>query len=125
DPPLAIGTVEHVRRVHRARGERLLGCELELRRCQRADERKALAEGAAGVEVRRERDRRTGVDERATTWHGAAEEERARRQQDTSDLALGARRSALLPGCLEVVDGARPQLDRERDRARLRELVSV
>ena len=89
------------------------------------DEREALAERAAGVEVRRERDRSARVDERAGRRHRTRKEERAGGQQHTSHVALGQRGDTLWPGRLEVVDRTRAELDRERNRTRLRELVTM
>src|SRR5207248_5639017 len=88
-------------------------------------ERKALAERAAGVEVGRERDHGSGVDERAGGRHRPAEEERTRREEHRGDVARRKHPDALGPGGLEMVDGARAELDRERYRTELRELVAV
>ena len=97
EPALAVGAAEHVRRVHGARGQGLLGRHGQLRRGERADEREALAERAARVEVRRERDGRARVEERAGGRHRAVEEQRARRQQDAGDVARRERRGAAAP----------------------------
>ena len=119
EPPEPVGAAEHVRRVDRAGRERLRRRELQLRRRERAAERQALAERAARVEVGRERDGRAGIDERAARRHRPAEEERARGQQHADDVARGERAHAVGARRLEVVDRARPELDRERDRAAL------
>ena len=87
-------------------------------------DRKALAERAAGVEVGRERDRRAGVDERAAGRHRAAQD-RARRPEQHAVTSLGRAPRRLRARSLEVVDGARAELDRQRDRADLGELVAV
>jgi len=50
-------------RVDGHRAERFLGRKPELRARERRDDREALAERAAGVEVRRESDDRAGIDE--------------------------------------------------------------
>ena len=62
---------------------------MQLRAGERADERQARRERAARVEVGRERDRRTGVDERPARGHRPVEEERARREQHADDVARG------------------------------------
>ena len=85
----------------------------------------ALAERAARVEVRRERDGRAGVDERARGRHRPVQEERARREEHSHDVARREHRDAGGPRRLEVIDGSRSELGRERDRAGLRELVAV
>ena len=121
----AVGQPEDVRGVHGARRERLLGSEAELRAGERADDREALAVGAAGVEVRRERDRRARVGERAAGRHRAVQVERGDREQHADDVARGQRRDALRARGLEVVDRARAELDRQPDRADLVELVAV
>src|SRR5205823_3991607 len=105
--------------------ERLGGRELELRRRERAAQRQALAEGAAGVEVGRERDGRARLDERAAGRRRPSEEERTRRQEDRDDRTG---RERLDPSCarrLEMVDRARAELHSERYRALLGELVAV
>ena len=78
-----------------------------------------------GVEVRRERDRGARVDERAAGRHRPVQEERARRAGARRRRRSRRARDAVRPGRLEVVDRPRAELDRERDRARLRELVAV
>ena len=57
--------------------------------------------------------------------HRTAEEKRARRQQHAGDIAPCERADAGGARRLEVVDRARAELERERDRAALRELVAV
>ncbi len=116
---------EDVGRVDRDGGQGLLGSQVELGAGERADERQARRERAARVEVRRERDRGAGVGERPARRHRPIEEERARRQEHAHDVARGERPDSGSTRRLEVVDRARPQLDRERDRAALRELVAV
>ena len=123
--PFAVGPAEDVRRVDGAGRERLSRRKPELRARERADERQALAERAARVEVRGQRDRAACVDERAAGRHRAAEEERARRQEDAHDVALRERSHAVRARRLEMVDRPGSELDRERDRSRLRELVAV
>ena len=125
ETPHAVGPSEDVRRVHRARGERLGRREPKLRARERADEREALAERAPRVEVGRERDRGAGVDERAAGRHRPAEEERAHGEQHADDVGARERGRALGSGRLEMVDGACPELDRERNGTRLAELVAV
>jgi hypothetical protein len=98
---------------------------VELRARQRTDERQALAEGTAGVEVGRKRNRRTGVGERSGGRHRAVEEERTGGEYHRCDVAPCERADAALAGCLEVVDRARAELDREVDRSELVELVPV
>ena len=88
-------------------------------------ERQALAERAARVEVGGERDGGAGVDEGAPRRHRPAEEERARREQDADDVARRERPHAVRSRRLEVVDRPRAELDRERDRTLLGELVAV
>ncbi len=105
--------------------ERFFRRERHLRRRERADEREALAERAARVEVGRERDSSARVDERACGRHRAVQEERARREEDTGDVARGERDDSCRSGRLEVIHRARAELDRERDRTRLGELVAV
>ena len=63
-----------------------VGTEPELRARERARDGQALAVGAPGVEVRRERDRRASVDERAGRRHRSPEEERGDREQHTDDV---------------------------------------
>ena len=60
----------------------------------------------------------------ARARHRPAEEERACGQQDADDVARASAPRRLARG-LEVVDRARAELDRERDRAGLRELVAM
>ena len=86
---------------------------------------KALAECAAGVEVRREGDGGTGVDERTSRWHRPTEEECARGQENTGDVARREGRDPAFARRLEVIDRASAELDREWDCAGLRELVAV
>jgi hypothetical protein len=54
--------------------------KLQLGRGEREHERQALAVRAPGVEVRCERDRRAGIDERASRRHRPAQKEGAGRQ---------------------------------------------
>src|SRR3954454_3177254 len=61
EPP---GPTEDICRVDRAGRKGLRRRELELSRRERAHERQALAESAARIEIRRERDDRTPFDER-------------------------------------------------------------
>ena len=75
EPP-AVGEAEDVRSVHRACRERLGGCQSELRARQRAHDRQALAVRASRVEVGGQRDRSSGVDERAGRRHRPVEIER-------------------------------------------------
>ena len=96
-----------------------------LRAGERADERQALAERAPRVEVGREREAGSGVDQRARRRHRPPEEERARGEQDGCDVARGQRPDALVAGRFEVVDAPRAELDRERNSAQLVELVAV
>ena len=98
---------------------------MELSRRERADERQALAKGAAGVEVGRERDSRAGVDERPCWRHRPREEERARGEHHADHVARGERAHAVWTSCLEVIDRPRSELDRDLDRPLLRELVPV
>ncbi len=112
-------------RVDRARNQSFLGRDLHLRGRERADEREALAERAARVEVRRERNGGARVDQRTGRRHRPVQEERARREQDAGYVARRERGRSCLTRHLEVVDGTRAELDRERDGAGLRELVTV
>ena len=90
---LPAGAAEHVRGVHGARGQRLLPALMpQLRGRERADERQAFAEGAAGIEVGCERNDAPGVDERPRRRHRPAEEQRARRQEHAVDVAPRQRR---------------------------------
>ena len=57
--------------------------------------------------------------------HRPSEEERARREQHAGDVARGECCDAVVAGRLQVVDRARAELDRERDRSLLGELVAV
>ena len=57
--------------------------------------------------------------------HRPREEECARGQQHTRDVARRQRGDAFRAGRLEMVDRTRAELDRKRDRTRLRELVAV
>ena len=125
EPAETVGAPEHVRRVDGARRQCLRRREPQLRRGERAAERQALAEGAARIEVGRERHRCARVDEGARRRHRPVEEERARRQHDPDDGARGERAHAVVSRGLEVVDRARAELDRERDRPLLGELVAV
>src|SRR5690349_16838472 len=115
--PTAVLPAEDVGRVDRAGSERLCGRQLQLGRRERADERQALAERAPGVEVRRERDCGAGVDESPRRRLRAVEEERARRQEDADDVARAEGGDAGRARRLEMVDGARAELDREGDRS--------
>ena len=111
--------------VGRHRGERLRRRELELGAGERADERQAGREGAARVEVCRERDRSAGGHEVARPRLRAVEEERAGRQQHADHGAGRECGDPVVSRRLEVVDRARAELDGERDRAPLGELVAV
>ena len=122
DPVVA---AEHMSGIDGRRCQRLFGCELHLRAREREDERQAVAERAPGVEVRRQGDERTGIDERACRRHRPAEEERARRQKDAGDVARRQLRDTLRPRRLEMVDRPCSQLDRKGNGARLGELVAV
>ena len=53
------------------------------------------------------------------------EEERARRQQDADDVARRELPDPVVPGHLEVIDGTGAELDRQRDRPLLGELIAV
>ena len=125
NPPPPVGPAQDVRCIDGAGGERLRGRQLELRRRQRAADRQALAECAARVEVGREGDRGARVDEGAPRRHRPTEEERARRQEHSDDVARRKCAHTAVARRLEVVDGARAQLDCERDRALFGELVAV
>ena len=125
DAALAAGEAEHVRRVDGARSQSLRRRQLQLRRRERADEREALAECAARVEVGRERDRGPGIDERARRRHRPIEKERARREEHTDDVARPEHLDSVLTCRLEMVDGAGSELDGEGDRTGLRELIPV
>src|SRR5205085_3356080 len=125
EPTDAVGAAQDVGRVDGAGAERLRRRQLELGRGERADEREALAEGAARVEVRRERDGRAGLDKRAGGRHRPAEEERARREEHAGDVARRERAHAVLAGRLEVVDRARAEVDGELDGSLLGELIAV
>src|SRR3954452_13720890 len=98
---------------------------MELGRRERADERQAFRKRAAGVEVAGESNRRPGVDQGTRGRHRTVEEERARRKQDAGDVTGCEGCDPVCPGRLEMVDGTRAELNRDRDRARLRELVAV
>ena len=87
-----------------ARGQGLCRSQVELRDRERGDQRKALAERAAGIEVGRKSDHRPRVDERATRRHRPVEIERAGREQDGRDVGGCERADAGLAGRLEVVD---------------------
>src|SRR5207248_10195230 len=65
------------------------------------------------------------VQQVACPRHRTAEEEGARREQHGDDVASRKSADSLVPGRLQMVDGARRELDRERDGAGLRELVAV
>ena len=123
--PATVVEAEDVGGVDGAGGQCLLGREGELGACERADDREALAECAPGVEVGGERDGRSGVDERARRRHRPREGERGDGQEDGDDVAGGEKRDAVAPGRLEVVDRPRTELDRERYRAHLGQLVPV
>src|SRR5438067_1475020 len=124
-PSEPIGTTEDESGVDRAGGERLRGRKVKLRRGERADERQALAKGTARIEVRSEGNRRTRIDESARGRHRPVEEEGARGEKHADDVARRQRAYAFLPCRLEVVDGTRAELDRERNRSLLGELVAV
>ena len=123
--PLAVRPPEDVRRVHRARRERFGRREPELGAREGADERQAFAKGASRVEVRGKRDCGARVDELARGRHRTPEKQRARRQQHADDVAVRERCDSRLARRLEVVDRACAELDRQRDRTSLRELVAV
>ena len=125
DPADRVRLAEDVGRVDRHRREYLRRRELELGRRECADERQALAERAPRIEVRRQGDGRTGVDELARGRHRPPEHEGASREADADDAASRERGDPVHPRRFEVVDGARAELDRQRDRAGLRELVAV
>ena len=94
---LSVGAAQHAGRVDRAGGERLPRRHVQLRAGKRADERQALAERAAGVEVRGQGHCGPCVYQVTSRGHGTAEEERARREQHTHDVACGERANALVP----------------------------
>src|SRR5919204_562564 len=98
---------------------------MELGARKRADERQALAEGAAGVEVGRQRDGGTRVDERPRRRHRPVEEESARGEQDSRHVASAERPDAVGSRRLEVVDRADAEVECEWNRAGLAELVAV
>src|SRR5207253_9746585 len=125
DAPDPVGAPEHVGGVDRARWECFSRREMELRRGERTDKREALAEGAAGVEVRRQRHCCAGIDEPSRGRHWPVEKERARGQKYADDVTLGERPDPLFARRLQMVDGAGAELDCEWDRAGLRELVAV
>ena len=125
EPAFAVRPAEHVGGVDRARAERLGGRELQLGGGERADEWEALAEGAAGVEVGREGDGGARVHQPPPRRHPPSQEECARGKQYRGDAATGECSNALVTGCLQVVDRARAELDRERHRSLLGELVAV
>ena len=89
------------------------------------DERQALAEGAAGVEVGRQRDDGALVHQRPPRRHRAVEEERGDREQNGRDVALGQGSYSVRACRLEVVDAHRAQLYGEGNAAGLGELVRV
>src|SRR5207248_4593368 len=64
-------------------------------------------------------------DERTRRWHRAAEEEGAHRQEDADDRARREHPDAGVARRLKVIDGAGAELDRERNRSLLGELVPV
>ena len=124
--PIPVRAAEDVRGVRRRGDERLLGRELHLRAGEREDEREAVAERAAGVEVRREGDRaRPRRRARAPEASGGRGRARSRAGARRSRRSRRAAATPVRAGRLEVVDRARAELDRERDRTRLRELVAV
>ena len=125
EPADPVGASEHVSRVDRAGGEGLRRGQMELRRRERADERQALTEGTARVEVGGERDRGPGIDERSRGRHRPVEEECARGQEHPDHLARRERSDPLPASCLQMVDRAGCELDGEWNRAGLRELVAV
>src|SRR5438270_14044233 len=57
--------------------------------------------------------------------HGTTEEECAGRQENRDDIGGGERIDPFRTRRLEMVDGPRAELDRQRDRAELGELVAV
>jgi len=114
-----------VRGVHRHPGERLLGGEAQLGTGERRNDGEAFAEGAPGVEVGRERDDRSGVDERAGGRHRPVEVQRRHGEQHGRDTAASERCDAVRPRRLEMVDRPGAELERKRDRSHLGELVSV
>ena len=114
-----------MRRIDRARAQRLRRGQLQLGGGQRADERQAFAEGAARVEIRCERNRGTRVDEGTGGRHRPPEEERARGQEHGGHPGRRQRRYAFGTRGLEVVDRARLELHGELDGALFRELVAV
>ncbi len=97
--------------VHGARHESLLGGKSELRAGERADERQAFAEGASGVEIRRQRDCGSRICESPGRWHRPSEKERAGRQENADDIAVGKGVDAGRAGALEVVHRTRAELD--------------
>ena len=78
-----------------------------------------------GIEVGREREQAAGVDERARRRQRAPERQRGGRQRHADDVGGGQLGDALGPGRLEMVERARPELDREIERTDLGELVAV
>ena len=125
EPADLIRPSEHPGRVHRARCERLARRHAEHRAGERHHDGKRVAERASGIEIGRERHDRPAVDQRPGGRLRAAQVERRHREQHGADIACGERGDAGRTGCLEVVDRPRAELDRERDRARLGELVAV
>jgi hypothetical protein len=97
---------------------------VELGRGEAADERQALAERAARIEVGRERD---GAPASTSARAGGIGRSRKRAlagsRTPTTSLAASAR--AGLARRLEVVDRPGAELDRERDRSELVELIAV
>src|SRR6185312_14016961 len=125
EPTDTVRAAEHVRRVDCARGECFRGTHVHLRAGERAHDRQALAEGAPRVEVGREYDDGTLVDQRARVRHRAAEEERRDREQHGGDVGPREVARAFLAGRLEVVDAHRTEVDRKRHASAFRELVRV
>ena len=84
-----------------------------------------LAERTARIEVGGERDRAAGIDELSGARHRTPQHERSHREKHADDVARRELLDPFVARRLEVVDGASAELDRERDRALLGELVTV
>src|SRR5215210_8948596 len=116
---------EDVRRVGRAGTQGSFRREPEAGARQVHHERQRLAEGASGVEVGGERQDRPLVGKEAGRRNGQVEKEPASGEKHGRDVALCEKADAPFSGGLEVIHAAGAELDRQRDRTPLGELVGV
>src|SRR5918995_2981531 len=123
--PADVFGAEHVRRVGRAGAEGFCWREPEAGACQVHHQRQRLAERASGVEVRGERQDRSLVGQEAGRREGQVEEESARGEKYGRNVAPRQQESRFMLRSFQVVYAAGAELEGQRDRTPLGELVRM